>query len=59
MTGRTIVVGKLSVNEFRRLGRKHVLYLIVVGGASWICCFLELASWLAFRELQAKSASEK
>ncbi|KAK5676695.1 ATP-dependent permease [Elasticomyces elasticus] len=38
---------------------RYVLYLVAVGGASWVFHSLEFVLWLAFGELQAKSARDR
>ncbi|TKA81196.1 hypothetical protein B0A55_02632 [Friedmanniomyces simplex] len=38
---------------------KYVIYMIAVAGASWLFLSLEFMLWLAFGELQAKSARDR
>ena len=51
--------GTLHADEFIHLEKKYVYYLLIVSGGAWIATFLELTCWLAFGELQAKSARDR
>ena len=51
--------GTLHGDGFIHLEKKYVYYLLIVSGGAWICSFLELTCWLAFGELQAKSARDR
>ncbi|KAK5111139.1 hypothetical protein LTR62_005338 [Meristemomyces frigidus] len=51
--------GKYDAEKLMQEQRKYVLYLVAVGGASWIFHSLHFVFWLAFGELQAKSARDR
>ena len=51
--------GTLQIDEFIQRERKYVYYLLIIAGGAWLFLFLELAAWLAFGELQAKSARDR
>lgn len=51
--------GKLQGDAFMDYERKWIFYMIALGGASWMTNFLEFGSWMAFGELQARSARDR
>ncbi|KXT00720.1 hypothetical protein AC578_8270 [Pseudocercospora eumusae] len=51
--------GTLENKEFMDRESKYVLYLTIIAAGSWILHSLEFMSWLAFGELQAKSARDR
>ena len=51
--------GNLTSDEFIHLEKKYVYYLLIVSGGAWLLSSLELTCWLAFGELQAKSARSR
>lgn len=48
--------GTIAKDEFLRQMSKYVLYQVAVAGGSWVLHSIEFMTWLAFGELQAKSA---
>ena len=50
--------GTWTSEKFMQEQTKYVLYLVAVAGASWVFHSLEFMLWLAFGELQAKSARD-
>jgi len=51
--------GKIDVDEFFQREKKYILYLLAVSGGSWLFNFAEMTLWIAFGELQAKSARDR
>jgi ATP-binding cassette subfamily B (MDR/TAP) protein 1 len=51
--------GKLDKDEFMRLETKYVIYLVGIAAGSWLLHTLDFAIWVAFGELQAKSARDR
>ncbi|KAK5127289.1 hypothetical protein LTR08_004452 [Meristemomyces frigidus] len=51
--------GAMDAHKLMQQQSKYVLYLVAVAGASWICKSLQFMLWLAFGELQAKSARDR
>lgn len=51
--------GAYDAEKLMQEQRKYILYLVAVAGASWVFHSLEFMSWLAFGELQAKSARDR
>lgn len=51
--------GKLKGDAFVEHEKKWIFYLLALSAASWIGNFLDYAAWMAFGELQAKSARDR
>ena len=51
--------GTVQKDDFIREEKNYVYYLLIISGVSWISLYLELAFWIAFGELQAKSARDR
>ena len=51
--------GGLSGNEFLSKETNYVCYMLAVGGGSWLVHSIFFTSWIAFGELQAKSARDR
>jgi len=51
--------GSLDRAEMMQHETKYVLYFVAVSGGSWFFHSLEFMTWLAFGELQAKSARDR
>lgn len=51
--------GATTPEELMRHEKKYILYLVGISGASWMFHSLEFMFWLAFGELQAKSARDR
>ncbi|KAK5162965.1 ATP-dependent permease [Saxophila tyrrhenica] len=51
--------GKISEEEFFNREKKYIFYLLGVAGGSWLFNFMEMTVWIAFGELQAKSARDR
>ncbi|KAI7484732.1 putative ABC transporter [Hortaea werneckii] len=50
---------KTSATEFLDHQKKYVVYQVALSGASWVFHSCEFMLWLAFGELQAKSARDR
>ncbi|KAF2721834.1 putative ABC transporter [Polychaeton citri CBS 116435] len=50
---------QLTKDEFSTKQIPLVVYLVAVGSGSWVLHFLEFSIWIAFGELQAKSARDR
>lgn len=55
----SFAAGSLEKKEFLKQEKKFVVYLLVLAGIAWVSFFLSLAFWIAFGELQAKSARDR
>lgn len=55
----TFASGGISHNDFLAKETHYVYYMIAIGGGSWVVHFVFFSSWLAFGELQAKSARDR
>ncbi|KAK4508740.1 hypothetical protein PRZ48_002479 [Zasmidium cellare] len=51
--------GKLNNDDFMKQQTKYVIYLTGLAAASWLFHSLDFMFWLAFGELQAKSARDR
>ncbi|CZT18507.1 related to ABC a-pheromone efflux pump AtrD [Ramularia collo-cygni] len=51
--------GRLDKNEFMRKETTYVIYLVAIAAASWLLHTIDFGIWLAFGELQAKSARDR
>ena len=51
--------GQVKPEEFMHEQRTNVYYLLIISGGAWLFLFLEFSTWLAFGELQAKSARDR
>ncbi|KAK0860271.1 ATP-dependent permease [Friedmanniomyces endolithicus] len=51
--------GAWTTEKFMHEQTKYVIYMVAVAGASWVFLSLEFMLWLAFGELQAKSARDR
>ncbi|KAK3075923.1 ATP-dependent permease [Teratosphaeriaceae sp. CCFEE 6253] len=51
--------GAWTAEELMHEQTKYVIYLVAVAGATWLFFSLEFMLWLAFGELQAKSARDR
>ncbi|KAF2486640.1 P-loop containing nucleoside triphosphate hydrolase protein [Neohortaea acidophila] len=51
--------GQLTKHDFMQQEKNYVLYLLIISGVSWIALYAELALWVSFGELQAKSARDR
>ncbi|KAI7209308.1 putative ABC transporter [Hortaea werneckii] len=52
-------LGKYTATEFLNHQKKYVIYQVALSGASWVFHSCEFMLWLAFGELQAKSARDR
>ncbi|KAK5123375.1 hypothetical protein LTR85_002807 [Meristemomyces frigidus] len=51
--------GAMDAEKLMQEQKKYILYLVAVAGASWLFHSLQFMFWLAFGELQAKSARDR
>ncbi|KAK4545551.1 hypothetical protein LTR36_002901 [Oleoguttula mirabilis] len=51
--------GAVDAEKLMQEQKKYILYLVAVAGASWLFHSLQFMFWLAFGELQAKSARDR
>lgn len=51
--------GSMDSEKLMQEQKKYILYLVAVAGASWLFHSLQFMFWLAFGELQAKSARDR
>jgi ATP-binding cassette subfamily B (MDR/TAP) protein 1 len=51
--------GSLKLHEFVHYEKKYIYYLLAVSAGAWLFNFLEMMVWIAFGELQAKSARDR
>lgn len=55
----SFAAGQIDSGQLMQEERKWVLYLVGISGASWVFHSLEFTLWVAFGELQAKSARDR
>ncbi|KAK3701663.1 ATP-dependent permease [Vermiconidia calcicola] len=55
----SFATGTLEKEEFFRKEKTYIFYLLAVSGGAWLFNFLEMTAWLAFGELQGKSARDR
>lgn len=67
----TLIIGKLyggftdyasgttDKDQFMRLETKYVIYLVGIAAGSWLLHTIDFFAWVAFGELQAKSARDR
>ncbi|KAI7281430.1 putative ABC transporter [Hortaea werneckii] len=55
----SFALGKTGAAEFLDHQKKYVVYQVALSGASWVFHSCEFMLWLAFGELQAKSARDR
>lgn len=51
--------GKISGHDLMKQEMRYVYYMLAIGVGSWLVHFFFFALWLAFGELQAKSARDR
>lgn len=51
--------GQITADDLLDQERKWILWLVGVAGGSWLFHFIEFTAWVAFGELQAKSARDR
>ena len=55
----TYGAGAISGSDLLKQETNYVTYMLAVGAGTWLVRFIFFASWLAFGELQAKSARDR